>query len=970
MTQGDNINKYTKGILDDDFAKYINVAYKELPEYKVAIEKSLKLNKPQATIALINDAINIKNTATNTYEPHYSKTSNFGPLASGYKGGSKPKQGHTTTTKLVTKPVKQGKIVEQTSTPSGPMLMNQYNKIVNGKKVPISKEEFALINSKGKVTSDTMPSLLKGVVPDSLKNKQKLQIRDISKMQLGGKTAGEETYAQTPSPTDPPIQNVELPPVTVTASRIKPRRFDKIRDVAGHVGSVFNGKHYNPELNQYTDEPVSKMIQYGATAGMDAATAMESKLIRESISRIPSALRNTIGYNRSKFNIYEKFRNKKAAKKIWGDDFKPEFSDIDNDFAIAVHGGNLGKRRIALVKDKKTGELIPMYKRTGEGTAIGEKLTDAEGPGEWVPYHGLAEAKGEFFGYEKGDNFSWMVKPSTTRHGGRAHIGQRLKHFFGRDNDKYDKMWPYNLNKEFGDPYSNDGDAAVNAMLRAYGYDVNKAASKEAKHTIKKVYQLGGPTEGPNLPPEGNQEMETPEILKGLQAEHKEMISTPQGMITNVAATKPHYSYTKDEITDKPPQGSFIGSGYEKMKLDKNFANFFVLGQVPQEYKEGQQPKMPITRTLANYFPKNKSTPAEVLKAIQRKIPLNLDKDDVFAAEAKKNNMMMRMPILQALAQMSDLQKQKVEQAGHTIRNKPMMQLGGVANPIWDTIKKAKDFIGTHQVPDQNGGRSNPWNEVPDEGAPRSYPGGDFTGDPSAVPSPDPAATELPGMDLGPITEATGKSLEQINLEINDPNSPAWVHKVPYQNIFTKGVIGNMGLALQNPNANYYNVNAGIKNKMFAPINTSQLQDQAKAAYNSNVIAPTMAYADQSGANVFQKANLVASKYSGMNNKLNDIAVNGTLKNQEISRNAATFDNDINYKNYQIGNQNIQSRNKKYADIAQFNIGLSNQYADARKYEGLYNEQRKGTLRNNQQTLLQTLAQLKYLQALNNKPIK
>lgn len=239
MMKGNNMSKYTKGILDDDFAKYVNVAYKELPEYKAVIEKSLKLNKPQATIALINDAINIKQGDTDTYEPHYSKTSDFGPLASGYKGASKPKQANNVTKTLITKPVKKEQAVAPPTTPAEPMLMNQYNKIINGQKIPISKEEFTLINSKGKVTTDTMPSYLKqiietgavspepmvmnqfnkivngkkvpiskeefqtinskgkvtsdtmptylkGVVPDSLKNKQKLLIRDITKKEKGG----------------------------------------------------------------------------------------------------------------------------------------------------------------------------------------------------------------------------------------------------------------------------------------------------------------------------------------------------------------------------------------------------------------------------------------------------------------------------------------------------------------------------------------------------------------------------------------------------------------------------------------------------------------------------------------------------------------------------------------------------------------------------------------------------------------
>jgi len=161
-------------------------------------KKSLAVNKTGAATALVNDAINIKQGDTDTYEPHYSKTSNFGPLATGYKGlpQSNQKQGTKFTKKLTTIPVKQEQLTtipvkqeqltQTLAAAPSPMVMNQFNKIVNGKKVPISKEEFQSINSKGKITTDTMPTYLKGVVPDSLKNKQKLQIRDISKKEMGG----------------------------------------------------------------------------------------------------------------------------------------------------------------------------------------------------------------------------------------------------------------------------------------------------------------------------------------------------------------------------------------------------------------------------------------------------------------------------------------------------------------------------------------------------------------------------------------------------------------------------------------------------------------------------------------------------------------------------------------------------------------------------------------------------------------
>ena len=199
----DNFKDFKTGVFDwNKFKDYTDIVVADFPELKETVSRSLKLNKPEATAALINDAINIKQSGTDSYEPHYSKISNFGPLAAGYKGLPASKQSTKVTKKLSTIPVKQQQIIETGAVSPEPMVMNQFNKIVNGKKVAISKNEFQTINSKGKVTTDTMPSYLKQIIPDSLQNKQKLLIRDITKMQRGGKTYG---YARAVVPEINPV---------------------------------------------------------------------------------------------------------------------------------------------------------------------------------------------------------------------------------------------------------------------------------------------------------------------------------------------------------------------------------------------------------------------------------------------------------------------------------------------------------------------------------------------------------------------------------------------------------------------------------------------------------------------------------------------------------------------------------------------------------------------------------------------
>src|SRR5690606_15569933 len=67
---------------------------------------------------------------------------------------------------------------------------------------------------------------------------------------------------------------------------------------------------------------------------------------------------------------------------------------------------------------------------------------------------------------------------------------------FGNNPSAYDREWPYDLTTVFKSAgYS--GEEALNALYRAYGYNVDKAVKSQAGKYVNKVYQFGGySTEG------------------------------------------------------------------------------------------------------------------------------------------------------------------------------------------------------------------------------------------------------------------------------------------------------------------------------------------------------------------------------------------------------------------------------------------------------------------------------------------
>ena len=188
MSDPKNLKDFYKGKVDSKFNDFVNIAYREMPEIKTVVEKSLKLNKPEVAMALINDAIKIKEGGGNYNKktPVYPE-SNFGPLASGYKAAV-PNLGMKFQSKVVQKKTIPKKIV-QTNNTVEPIkeddIINipRYTKLVGGVRIPISEKEHAEILSKGKV------STVKGqTIQDNIRPK----VRFTEKKEEGGYVEGKQ----------------------------------------------------------------------------------------------------------------------------------------------------------------------------------------------------------------------------------------------------------------------------------------------------------------------------------------------------------------------------------------------------------------------------------------------------------------------------------------------------------------------------------------------------------------------------------------------------------------------------------------------------------------------------------------------------------------------------------------------------------------------------------------------------------
>ena len=180
---------YSNKYLDaDKFKKFTEMAYKEMPEIQTTVNKTLKLNKPGATTALVNDVIDIKKgkAGYNKNTPVY-EDQGWGPLASGYKNAVPTvSKGIKKKVNKISKPsiIKQAVInVENKVAEEKQIVIPQHSKMVNGQRIPITEKEANEIMSKGKVS--TAPG-------QTIKEKDRKNVY-IKPLQQGGYVQG-ETY--------------------------------------------------------------------------------------------------------------------------------------------------------------------------------------------------------------------------------------------------------------------------------------------------------------------------------------------------------------------------------------------------------------------------------------------------------------------------------------------------------------------------------------------------------------------------------------------------------------------------------------------------------------------------------------------------------------------------------------------------------------------------------------------------------
>ena len=148
-----------------------------------------------------------------------------------------------------------------------------------------------------------------------------------------------------------------------------------------------------------------------------------------------------------------------------------------------------------------------------------------------------------------------------------------------------------------------------------------------------------------------------------------EMIIHLDGSITSVNATKRHAQMDDDEVTDIVPEGSYIASADKSMKIDYDKAEDIVIGIKSRPYKEMMKGKVPEEVTLASLWPtgdKKPKTPAELVKLLQKKIPVmdmeNVDFEaDIFTEETNATNLKSRIPFLTEIVRLNEEKRVKKE---------------------------------------------------------------------------------------------------------------------------------------------------------------------------------------------------------------------------------------------------------------------------------------------------------------------
>ena len=906
----DNLKKFKTGAFDwNEFKDYTNMVVADFPELKETVTRSLKLNKPEATAALINDAINIKQGDTDTYEPHYSKTSNFGPLAAGYKGLPNQKQGTKFTKKLTTIPVKQEQLTtipvkqeqltQTLAAAPSPMVMNQFNKIVNGKKVPISKEEFQTINSKGKITTDTMPTYLKGMVPDSLKNKQKLQIRDISKKEMGGYSI--EGYRK-----DSPDKN--KPYVVIPGTNISMQ--DVLHKVLG-VGSngqtqvMMPGQQYNFGASTHVTEYPIKRQKGGNTYGYATAQNPAINPVLDSVlveNGAPHISTNSLPDGRAYYDL-------ENHKIHIGNDPNQFDRNIIGEVAHAKQFGPT--RAVRYRTEPPSKEEVAEYIRL-EKLQIAEDMLRAKNTDPSKYY------------VNSGDSLRY-VTPGTVEHDAHSVIEPKIR-------EDYDYRYKRYIE------------------------------SQNANMQLPPKKQQGGP---PDVVPMSQ--------ITPLQTSKDELVIHPNYDVTKTAARKTHAEYTKtgqnekvsdtlqplqrDEVGNVIAPGAYVVSNAKELKIPVALAKQMSLGVDPAYYAKDEHLPEAKERNVADEFFNNKKemTPAELLKSVLKKIPepKRDSKTDMFAKQTSVMNKAARVPMLEIIKKTNDFLRninapeeaeamQDPEQAMQDPNAEQMMYEGGVPKYQYGTgvMPSYLNYPLYGNAYTNNGNVLTGQLGVPGDGSPPATTP-DYSASPFAF-----GKNMVPGKDwkeryneVAKTPEGTAINKYSQPAKAGSPATPDYMQTLLQQiqgrkypgnannaalAAMANGFGASMLSALQNPTNEVYATNPTLMDRKFAPEDVNlrtRIYDNSmanrdaitlKGLESTGVSAQKSQFYLQSNDNV-EKRNAAVLSAIQANNQLGRAKANAIDQN----RRGIVDQNNTNQKDY---NRYLYNITKPLSDTAG-NIG-------------------------------------------------
>jgi len=147
------------------------------------------------------------------------------------------------------------------------------------------------------------------------------------------------------------------------------------------------------------------------------------------------------------------------------------------------------------------------------------------------------------------------------------------------------------------------------------------------------------------------------EDLLPIQAEKGELILTPTGDIVPVNAKKRHSQMDDDDVTDLAPANSYIFSKFGDVKIYKELAEDVTLQVENSPYNMfGKNPE-PKTKTLADFMNKKVMAPADLVQKVVSKYKVVDNEGDLFTEETNRQNKMNRSPILDAIVNLSELDK-------------------------------------------------------------------------------------------------------------------------------------------------------------------------------------------------------------------------------------------------------------------------------------------------------------------------